>query len=66
MKTFYICFGIWMGSWPVRRGHSPRVETAKIWPPRSVSKTCDKNANGSEGGEHAGHGACKFDIRPAQ
>ena len=51
MKTFSFCFGIWMESRPACRGHSPRVETAKIWSPRSVPKTCDKNANDSEGGQ---------------
>ena len=51
MKTFSFCFRIRMESQPARRGHSPRVETAKIWSSRSVSKTCDKNANDSEGGQ---------------
>ena len=49
MKTFYLFFGIRMETRPVRRAHSPRVETAEIWPPKSDPKISDKNANGSEG-----------------
>ena len=49
MKKFYFIFGIRMETRPVRRARSPRVETAEIWPPKSVTKISDKNANDSEG-----------------